>query len=98
MFMEFQDTVGKVLLLFLAGCLVVSGSVPLSSSTPGFHSTSGVYGEDVAKNALGWGQVHFWRAGCFGIEAAKRRRIGEGCVEAGKRGRWGARFMHEGHE
>ncbi|TNN82208.1 hypothetical protein EYF80_007576 [Liparis tanakae] len=95
--MKLQDTVGKVLLLFLARRLVVCSRVPLSSSssssssssTPGLDTTSGVYGEDVAEDALGRGKVHFWGAGCFGIEAAVGRRIGEWTVEAGKRRRGG---------
>lgn len=96
---ELQDTVGKVFLLFLARRLVLSAVVALVSPTdPGLNGTAGVYGKDVAKDTLGRGEVHLWGAGCFGIEAAKGRRIGEGCVEARQgRGRC-ARFVNERHK
>lgn len=98
MLVELQDAVGKVLLLFLAWRLVVPSSLPLSSSTPRLDGTSGVYGEDVAEDALGRGQVHFGGAGCFGIEAAKGWRIRQRCVEAGERRRGGTRFMNKRHK
>lgn len=98
MLVELQDTVGKVLLLFLARRLVVPGSLPLSSSAPGLDGASGVYGQDVAQHALGRGEVHFWGAWCFGIQAAKGRRVGDGRVEARQRRRGGTTFMKERHE
>lgn len=95
---ELQDAVGKVLLLFLAWRLVVPGGLPLAPSAPGLHGTPGVYGEDVAEDALGRGQVHFRGAGRLGIEAAKGRRVRERCVEAGERRRGGTGFVNKRHE
>lgn len=96
---ELKDAVGKVILLFLPRCLGLSSSVSLSvPSTSRLNSTAGVYGEDVAKDTLGWGEVHLWGAGRFGIETAKGWGIGEGCVEARQgRGRC-ARFVNERHK
>jgi len=82
MLMELQYTIGKMLLLFLNGRLVVSGRLPLSSSTPWLNNPPSVYGENISEDTLGRGQVHFWGAGCFGIEAAKRWGIREGGVKA----------------
>lgn len=98
MLMELQDTVGKMLLLFLSWCLVMPSILPLSSSTPRLDSSPSVYGEDVAKDALSWGQVHFRGAGGFCIKPPKGWRIREGCIEARERRRGGTGFMNECHE
>lgn len=96
---ELKDAVGKVILLFLPWCLGLSSSVSLLlPSTSRLDGTAGVDGEDVAKHALGRGEVHLWGAGRFGIEAAKGWGVGEGGVEARQgRGRC-ARFVNERHK
>lgn len=96
---ELKDAVGKVILLFLPRCLGLSSSVSLFlPSTARLDGAAGVDGEDVAKHALGRGEVHLWGAGRFGIEAAKGWGVGEGGVEARQgRGRC-ARFVNERHE
>lgn len=103
---ELQDAVGKVLLLFLAWRLVVAGGVAFaattSSSSPAaasrLHHAAGVYGEDVAEDALGGREVHLRGAGRFDIQAAEGRRVGEGRVEAGQGRRRGSGFVNECHE
>lgn len=98
---ELQDAVGKVLLLFLAWRLVVAltaSSTAASSSSSRLHHVAGVYGEDVAKDALGRREVHLRRAGRLHIEAAEGRRVGEGRVEAGQGRRRSSGFVNKCHD
>lgn len=97
-FVELQDAVGEVLLLFVARRLVVPGGLAVSSCGPGLDVAPGFYRQNIAKDTLGRGQVHFRRAGSFYIETPKRRRIREWAVKAGEGRRGGTRFMNERHE